>query len=180
MQLTSTSYVVLGLLSAIDGEATPYDLKQFMALSTANFWAIPHAQVYREAERLAKAGLLSERREETGRRRRFYALTDAGRQALHEWLEEAPVDPPELRDLGALKLFVGADPAKVAAAQLPMHEAKLAAYRELRRRLEEGGAPERLRLALEMGIHHERSMVAWWRRVLDEHAPEGSGAAASG
>ena len=31
LKLTPTSYIVLGLLEAADGEATPYDLKQAMA-----------------------------------------------------------------------------------------------------------------------------------------------------
>lgn len=171
LQLTPTSYVVLGLLSAMPaGEATPYDLKQFMAVSTANFWTVPHAQVYREAARLASGGMLSERQEETGRRRRFYALTDAGRAALDAWLAELPTDPPELRDPGALKLFVGADPAAVAAVQLPLHEAKLAEYEQLHAALVAADAPRRFRVALEMGLHHERSMIAWWRGLLDEVA----------
>ena len=62
IRLTPTSYIVLGLIDAA-GEATPYDLKQTVGLSLGNFWSLPHAQLYAEPERLAVAGLLSERRE---------------------------------------------------------------------------------------------------------------------
>ena len=67
LKLTPTSYIVLGLFeAAAPGEATPYDLKQAMALSVDNFWSTPHAQVYREPERLAAGGYLTERREDDG------------------------------------------------------------------------------------------------------------------
>ena len=75
IQLTQTSYVVLGLVGQA-GEVTPYDLKQIVAATIGNFFSIPHSQLYAEPERLAKAGYLSERRERTGRRRKHYSLTE--------------------------------------------------------------------------------------------------------
>ena len=82
-RLTETSYIVLGLIEQI-GPATPYDLKRVAQLSTVNFWSVPHTQLYTECARLAEAGLLSERREESGRRRRTYRLTRAGERTLGE------------------------------------------------------------------------------------------------
>ena len=79
-RLTETSYIVLGLLE--QGEpATPYDLKRFAQLSTNNFWSVPHTQLYTECARLASEGLLDERQEQSGRRRRTYRLTASGRQS---------------------------------------------------------------------------------------------------
>src|SRR6202166_3023959 len=72
-RLTETSYIVLGLIEQI-GPATPYDLKRVAQLSTVNFWSVPHTQLYTECARLAEEGLLTERREESGRRRRVYRL----------------------------------------------------------------------------------------------------------
>jgi PadR family transcriptional regulator, regulatory protein AphA len=165
LKLTPTSYIVLGLLDAAgQAELTPYDLKQLMALSVDNFWSTPHAQVYREPERLARAGYLTERREDEGRRRRFFAITGKGHAALDAWRREAPDEPPELRDAGILKLFFGADPGEVAAHQLPLHEGKLAEYRGLRDELGGVMAPGQL-LALETGIAHEEAMIAMWRDV---------------
>jgi DNA-binding PadR family transcriptional regulator len=164
LRLTPTSYIVLGLLHDA-GEATPYELKQRIAISVANFWTVPHAQLYREPDRLAAAGYVSERREEGGRRRRFYAITDRGTAALREWLDEAPAQLPELRNAGVLKLFFGADPAAVAARQLPLHEAKLAEYQALHVELSAGDVPEGWLRALEAGIAHERASVAYWSSV---------------
>jgi DNA-binding PadR family transcriptional regulator len=170
LKLTPTSYIVLGLLDAADGEATPYDLKQLMAVSVDNFWSTPHAQVYREPERLATGGYVTERREETGRRRRFYAITDRGRAALQSWRHTAPDDLPELRDAGVLKVFFGADPETVAAHQIVAHEAKLAEYLTLRGHIAGHIPPGQLR-ALDLGIIHARSMIAMWRAAASTNAP---------
>jgi PadR family transcriptional regulator AphA len=167
LKLTPTSYIVLGLLeAAAPHEATPYDLKRMMAVSIDNFWSTPHAQVYREPERLAAAGHVRERREETGRRRRFYAITDRGRAALAAWRGEAPDDLPELRDAGVLKLFFGADPAVVAEHQIATHRAKLAEYEALRAEVHEHLPGGQLR-ALDFGIAFERAIIGLWEGVGD-------------
>jgi PadR family transcriptional regulator, regulatory protein AphA len=160
IRLTPTSYIVLGLLDAA-GEATPYELKQAVAASVGNFWSLQHAQLYTEPERLARAGYLSERREESGRRRKRYRLTAAGRAALREWLATPVPGVTELRDVGLLQLFFGADPQALAAARLPSHRAKLAEYEAL---AELDMAPG-WRRALESGIGHEREWVRFWSRL---------------
>src|SRR5687767_11698974 len=102
IRLTAVSYMVLGLVERA-GAATPYQLKQVAAQSVGNFWSIQHAQLYTESERLAKGGLLTEEREEGGRRRRIYRLTDAGADALRAWLAEPATDLGELRSPGLLQ-----------------------------------------------------------------------------
>jgi len=163
LRLTPTSYIVLGLLE-LCGEATPYDLKGLVAMSLGNFWSVQHAQLYTETARLAAAGLLDETREEGGRRRKLYSLTAAGRQALSIWTAEPTSELFELRDIGLLKLFFGADPQTIASAQLEAHRKKLAEYQELH----DAGAksaPEGPRLALESGIAHEQVYVEFWERL---------------
>lgn len=160
-RLTPTSYVVLGLLDQA-GEATPYDLKRMVAASVGNFWSVQHAQLYSEPERLAAAGLLTEKREEGGRRRKRYTLTRDGRRALREWLDAAAEAMTELRDPGLLKLYFGADPASLAEGQLEGHRAKLDEYQGYY-----ASCPEELtgpRLALEAGIAHEREFIRFWTR----------------
>ena len=166
IRLTPTSYVVLGLLEAA-GEATPYTLKAMVAESVGNLWSVQHAQFYSEPERLAGAGLVAEEREDGGRRRRTYRLTDAGRGALRDWLASPAGATTELRDIGLLQLFFGADPAAVAAAQLPPHEARLAEY-EARRAAPGTPMPRGPSLALDAGIAHEREWVRFWREVAGE------------
>jgi DNA-binding PadR family transcriptional regulator len=162
-KLTPTSFIVLGLIE-LCGEATPYDLKGLVAASLGNFWSVQHAQLYTETARLAADGLLGERREEEGRRRKLYVITDAGRNALREWAGEPTRELYELRDIGLLKLFFGADPKAIAPAQLEAHRAKLAEYEAMRGEAE-GLAPLGPRLALENGIAHERVYVDFWEKL---------------
>ncbi|HEY1457403.1 MAG TPA: PadR family transcriptional regulator, partial [Solirubrobacteraceae bacterium] len=84
IELTTTSHIVLGLLS-MSGEATPYDLKQMASATVGHFWSLPHSQLYAEPTRLARGGYVTENREQDGRRRKLYALTDRGREALQSW-----------------------------------------------------------------------------------------------
>ena len=159
--LTPTSYIVLGLLETA-GRGTPYDLKGMVAVSIGNFWSLQHAQLYTEPERLAAAGLLTERREEGGRRRKPYSLTASGRKALKEWRETPTEELSELRDPALLKLFLGADPATLAAPQLEAHRRKLEEY-EARRETDPGDGPRGPWLALEAGIAHERVWIKFWQ-----------------
>jgi len=165
LRLTPISYIVLGLLENA-GESTPYDLKRAAALGLGDLWSLQHAQLYSEPARLAGAGLVTERRELTGRRRRHFMITDAGRGALRAWLEQPTDAFTELRDPGLLKLFFGAPPGPLAAVQLSLHERKLANYEQLRAAMAERvvSGPA---LALESGIGHEREWVRFWRALTD-------------
>lgn len=165
IRLTSTSYVVLMLIERLQ-PATPYDLKRAAALGVSQLWSLPHSQLYSECPRLAEAGYLSERREESGRRRRIYRLTSVGRRALDAWRSEPTTELYELRDAGLLKLFAGADPGTLAVAQVAAHEERLRAYEEIRD-AGTGDVPEGIRLALEAGIGHEREYIRFWSRLRD-------------
>ena len=162
-RLSDTSYAVLGLLDLFE-PATPYQLKQIAQVSIFHFWSFPHTQLYTECARLADAGLLDERREESGRRRRVYRLSAAGRRALRGWRADPDTDVYELRDPGLLKLFCGADPASLAETQLGLHERRLHSFEEL---LRQADMSEGMRLALESGIGHEREYVRFWSRLRD-------------
>ena len=158
--------MVLGFLRAA-GPSTPYDLKQMHAASVGHFWSIPHSQLYAEPERLAQAGLVSEEREEGGRRRRRFTITPAGERALDGWLADPDAPAPELRDVALIKVFFGADPHAIAEQQVAHHEQLLATYEGLHADLAKAqGAPRGPTSTLEAGIRHERAMVAYWRDLL--------------
>lgn len=165
--LTSTSYVILGVVDWL-GEATAYEIKQRIEASVRHFWPVPRSQVYAEAARLAREGLFEEHQEETGRRRRTYALTEAGRAALRAWLADVDTTPPELRDPGMLKLFFGADPGPLAAARAEHHRAS---ERELRQYLPlAADGPAGPRRSLEAGVRFEEGFAQFWEGLRD--APE--------
>ena len=176
-QLSPTAYLVLGLITR-EGPSTPYALKRHVAATLGHFWSFPHTQLYEEPARLADLGLLSERREQDGRRRRVFAVTQAGRDALRAWLERPSREPTELRDFGLLQLFFAdlgppqARPA-IAGEQLAIHKAKLADYEEdARVESEVPGTARGNRSAerwrgetLRMGILYERAAVEFWTAV---------------
>jgi PadR family transcriptional regulator AphA len=124
IKLTGTSYALLALLDRF-GELTSYEIKDALAASVENFWPVPHTTAYQEPARLESGGYLSSRQEKGGRRRRRYALTDAGRKALREWADDPVAAPPQLRDELLLKIFAGADPEPLLAARVEFFRAKV-------------------------------------------------------
>ena len=176
-KLTPTSYLVLGLL-AREGPSTPYELERHVRATLGHFWSFPHTLLYSEPPRLAGFGLVVEEREAEGRRRRVFAITSAGEEALRAWLDRPSDEPTELRDPGLLQLFFGdLAPAtsrlRLAEQQLAIHRAKLAAYREDQRlegRVQTSGRGQRTverwrGETLPMGIAYERGAVDFWEDV---------------
>jgi PadR family transcriptional regulator, regulatory protein AphA len=182
LRLGPVSYLVLGI-TALRGQSTPYDLKRFVQLSIGHFWPFPHTQLYAEPERLAEAGLLEETREESGRRRRHYAITDAGREQLEEWLAEPVTSSTEIRDLGLLKLFFselsGTDEIlALAHEQAAAHRAKLVIYDGIMDRFPDRPELATRLLSLELGIRLARAAASFWDDV--QSAASASESTASG
>jgi PadR family transcriptional regulator AphA len=170
VELTHTSHIVLGLLSMCE-EATPYDLKQMVSATVGHFWTLPHSQLYAEPARLASAGYVTERREQTGRRRRLYRLADRGREAFERWLGVLTPEPYVLRDLALLKLFFGADVHDLAEVQLETHRRKLAEYEALMEQTAAYG-DSGARMALDLGTRHERETVGFWAEQVRAGRPK--------
>ena len=179
-QLTPTSYLVLGLL-AREGPSTPYELKRHVAATIGHFWSFPHALLYKEPARLVQLGLLTEEREDGGRRRRLFTITEAGRNALRAWLGQPARHPTELRDLALLQLFFAdLEPTTatlaIAQEQVALHQAQLAGY-EAGQLVEDGRrAGERISRTIEqwrgvtlpMGLLYERAAVEFWQGVVTQ------------
>jgi DNA-binding PadR family transcriptional regulator len=175
VRLTTTSYAVLSLLETF-GEATPYVLKQTLEHTIENFWPVPHTTFYDEPARLAKAGYLSYNQEEGGRRRKRYALTDAGREALRTWADAPGAPPSQYRDEGLLKVFAGADPQAVFAGRGAWHRAKLAeleGYMEALKSRAGDSVEDRWRGAhttLVGGIAYHRQLAEIFERLGEKHS----------
>jgi DNA-binding PadR family transcriptional regulator len=173
IRLTGTSYAVLSLLQVL-GPSTPYDLKQALEKSIENFWPVPHTTFYAEPARLARGGYLSVHQEQGGRKRKRYALTHAGSEALAQWVHSPAVAPPQLRDEGVLKVFAGADPVPLMRRRRQWHSAKLA---ELEGYLQIVGEEERnrgVRESLVVGTGYHRLLLEAIDRFLDSQAATGS------
>lgn len=181
-QLSPTSYLVLGLL-AREGPSTPYDLKRHVAATLGHFWSFPHALLYAEPPRLVKLGLATETREDVGRRRRTFTISDLGADAVRAWLERPSGESTELRDPGLLQLYFAdlgssATPGIIARDQLAIHRATLAAYEENERKeqvrdrsIGRVGALQRWHgHSLRMGTLYERAAVDFWEEVASEAA----------
>jgi PadR family transcriptional regulator AphA len=102
-QITTTAYLILGLLSTRDWSA--YELAAQIDRGLTEVWPRADRQLYKTPKRLAEQGLVSSRTEHTGRRSRtVYSITPAGRKALREWLATPP-DSPSLEFEGMLRVL---------------------------------------------------------------------------
>jgi PadR family transcriptional regulator AphA len=102
--LTTTSYAVLAQL-AVHPWST-YELAQQRVRYFRYVWPRAESAIYREVKRLAAMRLAAAKREYTGKRpRTMYSITDAGRQALREWLA-TPVSPFAMDFEAMIRLFI--------------------------------------------------------------------------
>lgn len=102
--LTTTSYAVLAQL-AVHPWST-YELAQQRVRYFRYVWPRAESAIYREVKRLAAMRLAAAKREYVGKRpRTVYSITDAGRQALREWLA-TPVSPFAMDFEAMIRLFV--------------------------------------------------------------------------
>jgi DNA-binding PadR family transcriptional regulator len=104
MRLGPPSYLILGMVRL--GMRSGYAIKRAADVSTKHFWPMSLAKVYPELARLEEAGLVAGRDDPHGARSRHsYDLTQAGEQALLEWLRAPRDAPPQVRDERLLRLF---------------------------------------------------------------------------
>ena len=107
MKNRRTAYVILGMLS-IERSLSGYELHKAIEENFGSFWGESYGQIYPTLKRLAVEGLIEpvESGSTLKKRRQEYALADAGRARLREWLAlPFQNDPP--RNEFMLKLFFG-------------------------------------------------------------------------
>lgn len=100
-----SAYMVMAAIR--DGIDTGYRIKKFLELAASGFWSVSYGQIYPELRRLEAAEMITGRDvTESGRRRREFSLTRAGRQELERWLLE-PTEPSVwIRNEGMLRLML--------------------------------------------------------------------------
>ena len=90
-RLTTTSYAVLTQVAVRPWSS--YELAQQRVRYFRYVWPRAESAIYREVKRLSSMGLLEGTKVYTGKRARtVYSITDAGKEALREWLG-TPVSP---------------------------------------------------------------------------------------
>ena len=100
-----TPYAILGLLS--HEPMSGYEIKKRMDTVLKFFWGASYGGIYPALSALAGDGFIAKRETgENARGKATYAITDAGRAKLAEWLR-VPAGKDELRYETLLKLFFG-------------------------------------------------------------------------
>lgn len=111
MKDNRTAYVLLGMLS-IQSNLSGYELQKAIKDNFGSFWGESYGQIYPSLKWLAGEGLIEPCKPSPAarKRRQEYALTDAGRASLREWLARPfQNDPP--RNEFMLKLFFAGEAA---------------------------------------------------------------------
>jgi DNA-binding PadR family transcriptional regulator len=172
---STTAYAVLGLLSVRSW--TTYELAKQVRRSLSWFWPRAERKLYDEPKRLVEQGLATATKEQTGQRpRTVYTITDEGRAALREWLEEPPT-PPALEFEAMVKVFFAdggtreqllatLDRVQAEAERRLADLAEMAAGRPL-------AFPQRAHLnaiALRFQLEQEQAVLRWarWARAQVE------------
>jgi PadR family transcriptional regulator AphA len=102
-KLTTTSYLMLGLLSLKSWST--YELAQQMRRSIQFYWPRAESKIYEEPKKLVAHGFATATREYAGKRpRTVYAITSKGRKALRRWLAE-PGKGPVVEFEGLVKIL---------------------------------------------------------------------------
>ena len=124
----------------------------------------PHAALHRVRAACAEVGLLEEEREQTGRRRRIYRLTEAGSRRSTRWRRiraaRASVRAPRCGDAETVLRCRPGDARR--AAQVEAHSG---GWTDTRRcgRAGRGHARGLARWRSRHGIGHEREFIHFWR-----------------
>ena len=157
----SVSRVLLGILA--DGPAHGYDIKQAHDRRFPGAKPLAFGQVYAALAKLEKEDLVEvvKRGREAGPDRMTYAITDAGRDALAEWLcSTEPAGPYSADDLvrkTVTALRLGRDAAGFLAAQRQVHLAALKGLLELQASTDDVAA----RIVIDHTVEHLDADLRW-------------------
>ncbi len=160
--MNATAASLLGFLH--ERPMSGWDLLATAEVLIGDFWSITRSQVYRELAAMETAGLVV-----AGppgpRERRPYEVTDAGRSAFREWLQQAP-GAEQIRYPLLLTIAFGRHlpPDRLAAFVADhrvVHEQRLAGYRSLR--ADAGENLDAYAIAtLDFGIRYESAVLDWF------------------
>lgn len=164
------TYAILALL--VDCPQSGYDLTKSFAGSIGFFWKATHQQIYRELAKLEiQQWICAEAIAQDGRPdKKLYRLSEAGREALMQWIVE-PCEMAPIKDELLIKVFVGdlvprAQVLQELERHRQLHQKKLSTYLELEQRFFPNPAQlplsSRYRyITLRQGIRYEQEWLMW-------------------
>jgi DNA-binding PadR family transcriptional regulator len=179
-RLTSFEHVLLGMIFI--QPSTGYDLKRRFAATPIGVYQPSSGALYPALDRLERRGLLRSEAPpptEGSRPRRFYHLTEGGRQVHLGWVRE-PVEPDTVaQDLGLhLLRFVMMGHVLPEEAVLEFLASLRAALAGFVASLEQSASPADaggnpyVRLAVEHGLAVHRASLAWTEQAIATLATE--------
>jgi len=172
-RLPVTAFAVLGLVGmrAMSG----YELAAFAGRSIGHLWPIAKSQVYGELSRLEAAGLVSgtDVAQERLPDKRVFALTEAGRARLHDWLSLDADEPDRFRSAFLVKVFfAGSREPDQARALITAYRGRMGGVRDhlagINAHLE--AIPQTsfcAGLTALYGLRHTEAAIAWCDEALD-------------
>lgn len=169
----SLKHVLLTVLH--EGPATGYDILKEFDAHMGFFWNASHQQVYRDLAQLTEAGLVTFTAvaQEHKPDKKVYVITESGRDALRQWVDEPLKKRQRIRDELLVKLLAGevtgsSSQMKRLDEERRRHRAKLETYYQIQQEhfdvtsIEEIPAIERLAyMTLRRGILGEESWLQW-------------------
>lgn len=161
--INATVGSLLGFLH--EGPQSGWDLVATAELMIGPFWSLTRSQIYRELTAMARDGLIEA--DEVGpRERRPYGLTDAGREAFADWIDQDPgveqIRYPLLLTLAFRRHLRPERIAEFVGHHREMHAERLATYdAQLVEATEAGASPQDL-ITLDFGIRYERAILEWF------------------
>lgn len=157
----SVSRVLLGILA--EGPAHGYDIKHAHDRRFPGARPLAFGQVYAALAKLEKEALVEvvERAREAGPERMTYAVTDAGRAALADWLDAPePAGPYAADDLvrkTVTALRLGRDAAGFLTAQRRVHLATMKELLDLQAATDDVAA----RIVIDHTVEHLDADLRW-------------------
>ena len=152
-----------------------YDIRHMFQSSPVGRFSDSPGAIYPALARLEKRGWATSRAEKSGRRRRTYSATAAGRKALRQWLVTpvAAADAERRLDVLALRYVMTAEfctPVEIVAfledccVRLADHIAALKAYLA-----GPHGLPAASLEATEHGVALAELQLSWFRKLAAQH-----------